>query len=166
MPSSSALIPMSICTSQCIFSHSFTTYEWLYRDCDAQIYIGITNRWTGYYSYRNVNIAIVLCIKNKIKIWTSRCSKDYFIMLVCFAPTMFHSEDVDDFTYIVVVYTKQTQSITHKVNTSAILYWPSTRNKEMFAQCSENNSASLSKKSNWFLLAQQNVRTASPFMVA
>jgi hypothetical protein len=41
MPSSSALIPMS-------FSHSFTTYEWLNRDCDAQIDIGITSRWTGY----------------------------------------------------------------------------------------------------------------------
>jgi hypothetical protein len=27
IPSSSALIPMSICTSQCLFSHSFTTYE-------------------------------------------------------------------------------------------------------------------------------------------
>jgi hypothetical protein len=27
MPSSSALIPMSICTLQCLFSHSFTTYE-------------------------------------------------------------------------------------------------------------------------------------------
>jgi hypothetical protein len=27
MPSSSALIPMSICTLQCIFSHSFTTYK-------------------------------------------------------------------------------------------------------------------------------------------
>jgi hypothetical protein len=48
MPSSSALIPMSICTLQCLFSHAFTTYEWLNRDCDAQIYIGITSRWTGY----------------------------------------------------------------------------------------------------------------------
>jgi hypothetical protein len=50
MPSSSALIPMSICTLQCLFSHSFTTYEciWLNRDCDVQIYIGITSRWTGY----------------------------------------------------------------------------------------------------------------------
>jgi hypothetical protein len=48
MPSSSALIPMSICTLQCLFSHSFTTYEWLNRHCDAQIYIGITSRWTGY----------------------------------------------------------------------------------------------------------------------
>jgi hypothetical protein len=47
MPSSSALIPMSICTLQCLFSHSFTTYEWLNRDCDGQIYIGITSRWTG-----------------------------------------------------------------------------------------------------------------------
>jgi hypothetical protein len=28
MPSSSALIPMSICTLQCLFSHSFTTYEY------------------------------------------------------------------------------------------------------------------------------------------
>jgi hypothetical protein len=37
MPSSSALI----CASQCLFSHSFTTYEWLKRDCDAQIDIGI-----------------------------------------------------------------------------------------------------------------------------
>jgi hypothetical protein len=27
IPSSSALIPMSICTLQCLFSHSFTTYE-------------------------------------------------------------------------------------------------------------------------------------------
>jgi hypothetical protein len=36
MPSSSALIPMSICKSQCLFSHSFTTY-----DCDVQIDIGI-----------------------------------------------------------------------------------------------------------------------------
>jgi hypothetical protein len=27
VPSSSALIPMSICTLQCLFSHSFTTYE-------------------------------------------------------------------------------------------------------------------------------------------
>jgi hypothetical protein len=27
MPSSSALIPMSIRTSQCLFSHSFTTYK-------------------------------------------------------------------------------------------------------------------------------------------
>jgi hypothetical protein len=50
MPSSSALIPMSSCTLQCLFSHSFTTYEWLNRDCDAQIYIGITSRWTGYMS--------------------------------------------------------------------------------------------------------------------
>jgi hypothetical protein len=41
MPSSSALIPMSIRTSQCLFSHTFTTYEWLKRDCDAQINIGI-----------------------------------------------------------------------------------------------------------------------------
>jgi hypothetical protein len=41
MPSSSALIPMSIRTSQCVFSHSFTTYEWLKRDCDVQIDIGI-----------------------------------------------------------------------------------------------------------------------------
>jgi hypothetical protein len=31
-------------------SHSFTRYEWLNRDCDAQICIGITSRWTGYYS--------------------------------------------------------------------------------------------------------------------
>jgi hypothetical protein len=51
MPSSFALIPMSICTSQCLFSHSFNTYEWLNRDCDAQIYIGITSRWTGYKTY-------------------------------------------------------------------------------------------------------------------
>jgi hypothetical protein len=49
VPSSSALIPMSICTLQCLFSHSFTTYEWLNRDCDVQIYIGITSRWTGYW---------------------------------------------------------------------------------------------------------------------
>jgi hypothetical protein len=48
LPSSSALIPMSICALQCLFSHSFTTYEWLNRDCDVQIYIGITSRWTGY----------------------------------------------------------------------------------------------------------------------
>jgi hypothetical protein len=48
IPSSSALIPMSICTLQCIFSHSFTTYEWLNRDCDVQMCIGITSRWTGY----------------------------------------------------------------------------------------------------------------------
>jgi hypothetical protein len=48
VPSSSAPIPMSICTLQCLFSHSFTTYEWLNRDCDGQIYIGITSRWTGY----------------------------------------------------------------------------------------------------------------------
>jgi hypothetical protein len=27
LPSSSALIQMSVCTSQCLFSHSFTTYE-------------------------------------------------------------------------------------------------------------------------------------------
>jgi hypothetical protein len=27
LPSSSALIPMSICKLQCLFSHSFTTYE-------------------------------------------------------------------------------------------------------------------------------------------
>jgi hypothetical protein len=27
LPSSSAQIPMSICTLQCLFSHSFTTYE-------------------------------------------------------------------------------------------------------------------------------------------
>jgi hypothetical protein len=47
MPSSSALNPMSICTLQCLFSHSFT-YEWLNRDCDVHIYIGITSRWTGY----------------------------------------------------------------------------------------------------------------------
>jgi hypothetical protein len=47
MPSSSALIPMSICTLQCLFSHSFTTYEWLNRDCDGQICIGITSKWTG-----------------------------------------------------------------------------------------------------------------------
>jgi hypothetical protein len=44
MPSSSALIQMSICTLQCLFSHSFTTYERLNRDCDVQIYIGITSR--------------------------------------------------------------------------------------------------------------------------
>jgi hypothetical protein len=48
IPSSSALILMSICTSQCLFSHSFTTYEWLNRHCNVQIYIGITSRWTGY----------------------------------------------------------------------------------------------------------------------
>jgi hypothetical protein len=48
MPSSSALIPMSICPLQCLFSHSFTTYEWLNRDCDVQINIGIMSRWTGY----------------------------------------------------------------------------------------------------------------------
>jgi hypothetical protein len=48
MPSSSALIPMSNCTLECLFSHSFTTYEWLNRDCDVQIDIGITSRWTGY----------------------------------------------------------------------------------------------------------------------
>jgi hypothetical protein len=48
MPSSSALIPMSICTLQCLFSHSFITYEWLNRDCDGHIYIRITSRWTGY----------------------------------------------------------------------------------------------------------------------
>jgi hypothetical protein len=36
-PSSSALIPMSICTSQCQFSHSFTTYEWLNRQKDIGI---------------------------------------------------------------------------------------------------------------------------------
>jgi hypothetical protein len=41
MPSSSALIPMSIRTLQCLFSHSFTTYEWLNRNCDVQIDIGI-----------------------------------------------------------------------------------------------------------------------------
>jgi hypothetical protein len=41
MPSSSALIPMSIRTLQCLFSHLFTTYEWLNRDCDVQIDIGI-----------------------------------------------------------------------------------------------------------------------------
>jgi hypothetical protein len=34
VPSSSALIPMSICTLQCLLSHSFTTYEWLNRYCD------------------------------------------------------------------------------------------------------------------------------------
>jgi hypothetical protein len=50
VPSSSALIPMSICTLQCLFSHSFTTYEWLNRHCDVQIYIGITSRWTGYWA--------------------------------------------------------------------------------------------------------------------
>jgi hypothetical protein len=50
MPSSSALIPMSTCASQCLFSHSFTTYEWLNSDCDVQIYIGIKSRWTGYWS--------------------------------------------------------------------------------------------------------------------
>jgi hypothetical protein len=32
---------MSIRTLQCLFSHSFTTYLWLNRDCDVQIYIGI-----------------------------------------------------------------------------------------------------------------------------
>jgi hypothetical protein len=50
MPSSSALIPMSICTLQCLFSHSFTTYKWLNWDCDVQICIGITSRWAGYKS--------------------------------------------------------------------------------------------------------------------
>jgi hypothetical protein len=48
VPSSSALIPMSICTLQCLFSHSFTTYEWLNSDYDVQIYIWIMSRWTGY----------------------------------------------------------------------------------------------------------------------
>jgi hypothetical protein len=53
VPSSSAIIIMSICTLQCLFSYSFTTYEWLNRDCDVQIYIGITSRWTGYWSQCN-----------------------------------------------------------------------------------------------------------------
>jgi hypothetical protein len=44
MPSSSARIPMSICASQCLFSHSFITYEWLNRDCDVQIYIALELR--------------------------------------------------------------------------------------------------------------------------
>jgi hypothetical protein len=35
---------------QCLFSQLFTTYEWLNWDCDVQIYIGITSRWTGYKS--------------------------------------------------------------------------------------------------------------------
>jgi hypothetical protein len=39
---------------QCLFSHSFTTYEWLNRDCDVQMYIGITSRWTGYKSPQNM----------------------------------------------------------------------------------------------------------------
>jgi hypothetical protein len=47
---------MSICTSQCLFSHSFTTYEWLNRDCDAQIYIGITSRWTGHIAFKTIII--------------------------------------------------------------------------------------------------------------
>jgi hypothetical protein len=50
MPSSSALIPMSICTLQYLFSHSFTTYEWLNRHFNVQIDIGIMSRWTGYMS--------------------------------------------------------------------------------------------------------------------
>jgi hypothetical protein len=56
LPSSSALIPMSICTLQlqCLFSHSFTTYEWLNRDCYVQIYIVITSRWTGNISEEKV----------------------------------------------------------------------------------------------------------------
>jgi hypothetical protein len=54
VPSSSALIPMSICSLQCLFSHSFTTYEWPNRDCDVQIYIGITSRWTGYKYPQNI----------------------------------------------------------------------------------------------------------------
>jgi hypothetical protein len=56
VPSSSALIPMSNiwqifvhCKLQCLFSHSFTTYEWLNRDCDVQIYIGITSRFRWYW---------------------------------------------------------------------------------------------------------------------
>jgi hypothetical protein len=32
---------MSICSSQCVFSHSFTTYEWLNSDYDVQKDIGI-----------------------------------------------------------------------------------------------------------------------------
>jgi hypothetical protein len=66
VPSSSALLPMSICTLQCLFSHSFTTYEWLNRDCDVQIYIGITSRWTGYWSvYRHPNRYEVLLGEKK-----------------------------------------------------------------------------------------------------
>jgi hypothetical protein len=41
VPSSSALIPMPICSLQCLFSHSFTTHELLNRDYDVHIYIGI-----------------------------------------------------------------------------------------------------------------------------
>jgi hypothetical protein len=44
VPSSSALIPMSIRTSQCLFGHSFTTYEWLNRDYDVQIDIALELR--------------------------------------------------------------------------------------------------------------------------
>jgi hypothetical protein len=45
LPSSSAVIPMSIC--KCLFSHSFTTYEWLNRHCEyVQNDIGVKSRWT------------------------------------------------------------------------------------------------------------------------
>jgi hypothetical protein len=44
MPSSSALIPMSICTLQCLFCHSFTTYELLNRDCDVCLFVCLFSR--------------------------------------------------------------------------------------------------------------------------
>jgi hypothetical protein len=65
VPSSSALILMSICPSQCLFSHSFTTYEWLNRDCDVQIYIGITSRWTGYWCQEKVTVQMLSKCQNR-----------------------------------------------------------------------------------------------------
>jgi hypothetical protein len=75
MPSSSALIPMSICRLQCLFSHSFTAYEWLNRDCDAQIYIGIMSRWTGY--------------KYLWKVYTQKSQKNIPFTIFNGVPTMF-----------------------------------------------------------------------------
>jgi hypothetical protein len=56
MPSSSALIPMSICSLQCLFCHSFTTDEWLNRDYDVHIYIGIRADELGIYVIKFYNI--------------------------------------------------------------------------------------------------------------